>query len=385
MTESKSVGLASLNFVDMRKNTGPGVNESDFNLWLLKTFGDSVVYSPFDSDRLGKERGNRVRAFGPHSLRTPLRMISTQFSLVSALARDLRPGAILYYRHSRLTFAAAILKRRRPDVVIAMTRTHPAGSDKMINISPLNRLIARIIAGLDDRLRIAIARKAHWVDCVTQEQALLLQEETGRRVDVVMNGVNTSMFKPHSETHRAKIRANLGIPEQAIVVGYCGGFPEQRGAREISALTAIAPDTFGIVIGKLFEADRAELAHDRIRLLGEIDYQDVPDLVGAFDVAVALDVPGRSGIAGNSNQKVRQGLASGAWILTQAADLPFEDKPYLGLNAVSRDEKYLAETIRKAQQYFPMRKDRATYARENLSTDTIFHLRHEAILSGAKS
>jgi glycosyltransferase involved in cell wall biosynthesis len=278
-----------------------------------------------------------------------------------------------------------LLQRKRPDVIVAMTRTHPAGSDDMINKNPLKRVIARVIARLDDKLRVAIARKAYWVDCVTQEQAAQLEKETGRRVEIVMNGVNTDLFKPISETRKAEVRADLGIPETAIVVGYCGGFPEQRGAKEISALSAIAPGIFGVVIGKLSDADRTNLAHDRVFLLGEIDYQKVPDLVGSFDVAVALDVPGRSGVAGNSNQKVRQGLASGAWILTQAADLPFEDKPHLGINVTSRKAEYLVETVHKAQQYFSMREERSAYARANLSTASIFQSRHDAILSGLRS
>lgn len=383
--EPATVTVASLNFIDLRLNSGPAVNETEFNRWLLRAEPNAILYSPHCTGRLGANVQSRIVAFGEYSLRSPVNGILVQLELARALARALAPGGILYYRHSRLAFAIHLLRKRRPDIKIAMTRTHPSGSDTAISKPMIKRLFSSIIEKIDIRLRVHIARTVQWIDCVTPLQAVQLRAETGRSVEVVMNGVNTEVFIPLSKDQRAEVRCELDIPEGAIVVGYCGGFPEQRGAREITNLVRAEQNVYGIIVGKLPEDTLASFSHERMRLLGEISYEQVARLVGVFDVAVAFDLEGRSNVVGNSNQKVRQGLACGAWILTQGADLPFQERPVLGTNVEARDPITLGRVLRHAKPLLQRRSERVEFAREYLDTKTIFENRHHAIIEGARS
>lgn len=378
-TSSNKVSIASLNFVDMRCNSGPAVNEVEFNTWLLENFEDVRVYSPHESDRLGGEFLTKTTAMGGHTLRAPINFLRQQLHISKLLSEDLELNGILYCRHSRLCFATAMIQRKRPDILLIMTRCHPAGSDTAMSMSSPKRLLAAAIDWLDEKLRKHIFRNAHWVDCVTEVQAKQLEKDLERPVNVVMNGVNTNRFYPRSISKRCIVRRKLDIPEDAIVVGYCGGFAEQRGAKDVAAAVSGSPKIFGIIIGSMSDEICKKMANERIRFLGELDYEAVGEFIAIFDVAVAFDAEGRADSIGNSNQKIRQGLASGAWILSQGSDLPFDEMPYLGCHVSERSAENLVANITAGQMYFHRREERAAYAREYLSTDRIFRERHGKI------
>lgn len=377
VTSSGGCPVASLNFIDLQGNTGPSVNELEFNRWLFEAEPQALLLTPMPTPRLNAER---VIAFGRYSLKSPIRAFGLQqHTVAKRLAHELAPGAILYYRHTRLANAALKLKRMRPDIRLAAVRMSPAHSDVLIAKPGVQRLIAQMIETINSRIISRLGQIAEWVDCVTPRQAELLSAELGKPVHVVMNGVNTAIFAPLSEGRRAQLRQRLDIPDGAIVVGYCGGSPMQRGAVEIAGLVRHDPRIFGVVIGRVNKEDRAALQHERMRVLGELPYEDIPELVASFDVAVALDTLGRSDIVGNSNQKVRQALACGTWVMTQAADLPFDAMPVLGCNLPARDPETLSRVITEAGPDLPRRQERAAFARVHLDTATIFARRHQML------
>ncbi|MHA7816755.1 MAG: glycosyltransferase family protein [Pseudohaliea sp.] len=358
------------------------MNELEFNCWLLDAVPGASVYTPFVPLQLGDASGNRLHGTGAYSLRRPFTAVLRQFQVVLRLRRVMANGDLLYYRHSRLAFGVMLLLRLRPGIRLVLTRSHPRGSDLAVQEKPAARALAALIEALDFRLRRRLARRAIWVDCVTPAQAKQLESETGRHVEVVMNGVNTRTFSPIEPEQRERLRAELGIPKEALVIGYCGGYPLQRGAMEVSLLSGEWPGAFGVVIGALKEADRVRLAHGRVRLLGQVPYARVAPLVATFDIALAFDNPARIGRVGNSNQKVRQALATGAYVVTQDSDLPLDGNPELGVNVPDRDLRTLLEACRNAPLTPQARNARVEFARAHLDTASIYRRRHEAVSGG---
>lgn len=372
---------ASLNFIDLRKNSGPAVNEVEFNRWLLGSHSDAVIYTPYATSRIcGPEHG-RIYAIGGMSIRRPLSFIWRQIFTTVHLCRHLERHAVFYYRHSRLSFAAVILKILRPDIRLIVHRAHPAGSDALLCRSWLSRLVRGGIEIVDRKLRNIIYMQAAWIDCVNSSQARALSIETGRNVHVVANGVNTTLFSSLEDVGNSW-RKNVGIPDDAIVIGYCGGFPMARGAQQVRMLIENENNWWGVVVGKITAQERDELNHPRLHILGEIDYSEVPYIISSFDVAVAFDIPDRVASIGNSNQKIRQGLAGGAWILTMNSDIGFDDKPWLGCDVSDLSKQELVSAVKEGIQFLEYRGRRAEFAKNFLDTEVIFERRHAAVMSG---
>jgi glycosyltransferase involved in cell wall biosynthesis len=111
------------------------------------------------------------------------------------------------------------------------------------------------------------------------------------RLHVVHNGINLDRFAPDAEARRA-IRAELGIPDDAFVVGTVGRlWPEKGHAYLIRSLAPVLGERFQLVItGEGPERDNltrqvGELAHPRsVHLTG--NRRDVPRLLAALDVFV---------------------------------------------------------------------------------------------------
>lgn len=74
------------------------------------------------------------------------------------------------------------------------------------------------------------------------------------KLDVVYNGVDTTRFRPDRAAARARVRAEFGIPSDAVVIGHVGGF---RPAKNHMAILS------------LFSAARREHGHARLLLVGD--------------------------------------------------------------------------------------------------------------------
>ena len=101
-----------------------------------------------------------------------------------------------------------------------------------------------------------------------------------RKLRLLGNGVDLARFRPADPTTRAAVRAELGIPEEAVVCGVVGRLVWEKGYREVfaaaAALRARHPEVLVLVVGpddpeKADGVDAASLARaeaDGVRLLG---------------------------------------------------------------------------------------------------------------------
>lgn len=111
---------------------------------------------------------------------------------------------------------------------------------------------------------------------------------------VIPNGVDTSKCFPNAAAGK-KIRKELGIPEDAFVIGKIARFHRQKnhiGFMHSAALLAESqPEVQYILAGTNVDENNSELVslrkelrlEDKVHMLG--NRQDIPDVVNAFDLA----------------------------------------------------------------------------------------------------
>jgi mannosyltransferase len=117
---------------------------------------------------------------------------------------------------------------------------------------------------------------------------------------VVMHGVDTQVF--HPTPNRAKLRADLGLPQNALILGCFGRIRAQKGVdllvEAACALLPARPNLRVIFTGRVTDDNRAFHAAqlvrltaagvaDRVQFLGEIPWEDVVRHYQALDLFVA--------------------------------------------------------------------------------------------------
>jgi len=117
------------------------------------------------------------------------------------------------------------------------------------------------------------------------------------RVLAIGNGVNIRRFDPEAARPREELRAELGIPADAVVIGMIGRMVAEKGFGEFfDAAAAVArrhPEAYFLVIGERLASERdAGIAAQLERARGALGARlvlagvrsDMPDLFAAMDV-----------------------------------------------------------------------------------------------------
>jgi glycosyltransferase involved in cell wall biosynthesis len=210
------------------------------------------------------------------------------------------------------------------------------------------------------------------------------------RVILVENAVNVNRFFLMS---RNECKTRCGLDRFRKIVGYCGGSPSQRGARD---LIRIAPELFRrhpdsgiLIVGE--DSDMREVKEDalksgtadRIVFTGVVEYHEMPLYMNCLDVGVAFDSARRVDAIGNSSQKLRQYLACGVAVV-----FPKNTNQALTLNGFGvasspDDPEELLQRIcgflgRTEEEIDAFRRRSFQYACEHLSTDVSYDIRYSA-------
>ena len=222
-------------------------------------------------------------------LMTPtVRRVMTQF----------RPDVVMERFY---TFAGdGILAAHRADIPALLEVnapvTDPPGSRK----ETLDRLTGR-------PMRRWATQQCHWADAIVTPLATTVPEAVRDRVIPLQWGANVSHFDPdaHPRTapHIVNLRARLGIPPNAAVIGFHGSFRAWHGAadalRAFHRVRLMLPDAYLLLIGDgperanlVDEANRGQDAAN-IRFTGAVPYAAMPDYLALCDVSVAPFAPRR--------------------------------------------------------------------------------------------
>lgn len=210
--------------------------------------------------------------------------VSSLAGLKAALG-ELQPDVVqgwMYHGNLAASLAGCVAAQSKPPVLWNIRHSLYA----LRHEKPLTRWIIRANAWLSGQpaaiiYNSTIARAQH--------EALGFSAAQGT---VIPNGFDMARFRKDADA-RARIRAALGIPPQAPVIGHVARWhPMKDQAGMLAAFAAFArrhPDAHLLLAGKGLDRSNADLAPqlagcpaERVHLLGE--RSDVPDILNAMDV-----------------------------------------------------------------------------------------------------
>jgi hypothetical protein len=147
--------------------------------------------------------------------------------------------------------------------------------------------------------------------------AARLRARTAREVTVIGNGVELEHFG--QAVDRTRLPAGVEGSRRPWI-GYAGAVAEWFDFDLVAAVAEARPAATVLVAGPVSEPVAAEAAalaraHPNVRFLGRVPYEDLPHLVGAFDVAM---IPFRRGPATDvlNPNKLYEYLAAGRTVVT---------------------------------------------------------------------
>lgn len=195
----------------------------------------------------------------------------TLYARLFALFRELRPDVVHTHNAVPLEYAA-------PAARLARVRRRVHTKHGHIPYSRAARLLAR-----------AASRCVHRFVAVSEDTARTARREEHppkRRLVVVENGIPLADFAPSAEA-RAAVRAELGIPAGARVIGFVGRLVHEKEVPLLvrAALPLLGEDARLVIVGEgpMREAiEAARAASPWVTLTGV--RRDVPRLLAAFDV-----------------------------------------------------------------------------------------------------
>ncbi|MFT7305298.1 MAG: glycosyltransferase involved in cell wall biosynthesis [Candidatus Azotimanducaceae bacterium] len=362
---------------------GPGVNELEFTEALGREYGAKCKC-------IAVSRMTRPHLVGvaPSILPKPLNRLSQQFRTLIKIAGVIKQlkANIIVVRVSYLPWDIAILATflKVPLVV----KTAGLASQGLERKGGWRYLVQRLLGSVDERLYGYVLKRAIAIDACTKEIITQIANKYPGivgKIKHIDNATNTDSFYPRE---KSKCKEHFGLAEFDYLVGYIGGLPSERGAAELVEIAAHlkgVPEKIGFVIvgddpGISHVKDRARVLDvtEYVKFLGEIPYSEVPAVAAALDVGIALDATEKLSKTGNSNQKVRQYIASGVPAITIGSGQDFINKMNLGEIIDDKDTRKLADLVyhwMRNEKYDP--KSAVVYAVKYLSTRSALRKRIE--------
>lgn len=145
------------------------------------------------------------------------------------------------------------------------------------------------------------------------------------RITVVRNGRDPSTFKPLSETRRAEVRRQLGVPQDAPVVAYVGSIGPQYCLPEMlrffQLVRDLEPRSHFVAITSRCDEVRSQAAVLGVPIesltVRSASVHEVPELIGCADVGLSLRRAAPSQLA-VSPIKVGEYLLAGVPVVASA-------------------------------------------------------------------
>ncbi len=340
---------------DLTLSKGPSINEREFVGHLLHHPGIKaraiIPTRGMQLDEFPKEKVRTIRHAWGRSIPS---IIASEYEVEQAINSEVREfmpdvvvgrlallpfGCMRALRYSSTPFAIKTLGSAG-----FVTKGWNSTQIATRFLRPLVRLILR-----------RVVRKACVIDSTTNELRHLLVKQVGASPDsifVIPNATNTARFRP---LDCSEMKELLAIPREAVVLGYVGGAPLERGGREVIQIVARLRtegiDAHGLVVGGV-ASDVLQVARQyqiaaQLHAPGWVEYGAVPGWVNLIDIGIALDNSKRAARIGNSYQKVRQFIACGRFIVTQVGDYDPIVKCPLVIQPTRKDNDEVYSAIRK--------------------------------------
>ena len=121
----------------------------------------------------------------------------------------------------------------------------------------------------------------------------------GEKFVHIPNGVDTEKFAP--AVNKAQLRRKLGLPPEAVIIGYIGSmYPWHHLGELIKGFEAVAEkrrDLFlllgggGLMLPRIEKLAAQSIVRDRIKIISPLPVDRSPDYIAALDIGVALMSP----------------------------------------------------------------------------------------------
>jgi glycosyltransferase involved in cell wall biosynthesis len=234
-------------------------------------------------------------------------------------------------------------------------------------------------------------KNAIFIDVCTPQLYCNYKDKYGlKNIGIIENPVNIELY---NIMDREYCKDKCGLGEFGRVVGYCGGYPSWRGARQLVEISrdliSKFPDCGILIIGEDFELpslkEKAKnLGTDgNIIFKGIVNYEDLHFYINCMDVGLALDADEKIKFIGNASQKIRQYLACGVPIICPHGTNKCIIDEGLGVEVTPNelDQIYrsicfwFSKSIREREE---LRIKAFKFARNTFSTKIIFERRYTA-------
>lgn len=201
---------------------------------------------------------------------------------------------IVYVRQASLMFVPAFLRQWYDVPLISEFNTFYSRPEAARFGGVLTRILSRI-----ERLALNRSDRIIVVSDRLKSELLMRYDVDAEKIIVLENGVNTELMRPDDN---AISKEKIGLKASDFVVGFVGALhpwqgidPLLQAAREllsnIPELKVVIAGTSNSISGYKKTATDLGLG-DCVTFLGMVEYESVPAIVAAFDIAVA---PGDAG------------------------------------------------------------------------------------------
>ncbi|RME85144.1 MAG: glycosyltransferase [Caldilineae bacterium] len=367
--------------VDVSIGNGPGVNERQFTAALARAFAERVHFLlPRPAASLTHLPPNQCTFSHPHLRHHPLHWPRHMYSQIQMARRLLSDGRfdliVVRVDLFPLSLHRILSEARLPYVTKTLSQTLLWMFDKRwgrLGSLP-ERINRRLVRDLVAGALVSDACSRAQVDFFADILAV-----PRRKLVWIDNGVDTTMFYPRPTR---EVRRQLGLERFEPIIGYVGGAPSQRGARQmvevLPALLPRYPRLGAVIVGhgpgvSALKQRAAELGvAEHVMFTGYRPFDEVPAYVNSFDVGVSIsDAVDRYAAA---ELKVRQYVACGKPVVASPGSNDFLAEEGLGSIVDARDLEGIAAALDRwlsmdegERRAFGERA--AGYAREHLSED----------------
>ncbi len=244
-------------------------------------------------DGIEKKRG-KLR-FLPTALQTFVRCFIPRSALVKELEKEIRAGkydCLLIRASFQRNLMLGRLKKSLPDIVLVL-EINSAYFDEKFHAIWLRKLWQWVEAGRYKRADRIIVVSSYLKDY------LVGRGVPDEKICVNPNGVNPTLFDHQTSAKKTMLRRQLGIPDDAFVLGYVGGMEPFRRLNEVverfAELRRQGNNTlYLLLVGDGEDMPRVTAAIDShravltgwIQCLGWQPYELIPQMISAFDVAI---------------------------------------------------------------------------------------------------
>ena len=230
---------------------------------------------------------------------------------------------------------------------------------------PLGRLFEGLEGWIDESADVVVASSGWAADALRGR----LPHE---RVRTVLDGVDTSEFKPMSPKERTAVRDRYGIPPDSVIALYVGVLADYQGIDLL--LESLGPVLDGRADLQVLFAGYPEQAYreralelglgDRVLFPGKVPFEDTRALTAAADIGLTPKLSASEG-----NLKIYNYLACGLPVVAFDSPVNREILGSLGVYAAHGNGAEFAESLGKLADDQSRREDLGRRGRERAETD----------------